>query len=90
HPDWNQSHSSLTKFRVGVSWVTTTRLSLPRVGHGKYPISGKWHLSGELGPLVHPSALHLQITFVDAKGDAEGATALDAYYLNSSGSASRT
>lgn len=29
--------------------------------------------------------LHLQITLLDAKGDAEGATALDAYPANSSG-----
>jgi beta-glucuronidase len=41
-------------------------------------VRGAWAVSASL-------PLHLQITFLDAKGDAEGATALDAYPLNFSG-----
>jgi beta-glucuronidase len=41
-------------------------------------VRGTWAASASL-------PLHLQITFLDAKGDAEGATALDAYPLHFSG-----
>ncbi len=41
-------------------------------------VRGGWAVSTSL-------PLHLQITFLDAKGDAEGATALDAYSLNVDG-----
>jgi hypothetical protein len=44
-----------------------------------------WHYGGIVRDVWFTISLHLQVTFLDAKGDAQGATALDAYPLNFSG-----
>lgn len=51
-------------------------------GEQQYPISGKWHLSGELGPLVQSLPAALANHICGCKGDAEGATAQEAYPRN--------